>query len=1223
MAESTSTSAAPRGRKWLRILVWVSGILILLVVVAWFVVTSSGFLKAMVLPRVGEALNAKVTASDIALKPFSQIVLKDLKIEPAGREALFSAPEITVRYRLMDILRGNYNVELIAVEGPTIQMVQQPDGSSNLDPVLEAQAEEEPEEPAPGGTDEPMKLDLKRLTVKNGTLRWVKLYEGDHRDVAEVKDLNLTVENVRNDFTGTADVSGVLQMQSNPPEVEGRGLLQGTLAGKYSFSLTRDLAPAAVQGGSRVLLTRAEGMFEGMGNSGANLNVEITPVEIKQVSLQFQRGQTNLGELRVSGPFELAKQEGKLVVQLLGVDKKLLDVAGAPMGLTFGPTTITSSNSVQIANAGDLLTIAGDFNLTQFQVTRTNQTTPPIDLHADYSVTVDQAGSNAVLRSLTVVGTQNGQPLLKGDLSSPMAISWGNPTNAVGDSAFNLVLTGLNLADWKPFVGDVAPQGVVSGKAQLVSKNAGQLLDFDANSRIENLVVMADTNRIEQLTATFQAKGQAVNLEQYSIPNYEFTLAQRNQPVISAAGGLTYNMTNEAANVQFAGQMMLAPLQGMMPVEDLALTAGQADFKLRVIQTNAVQHVSGNFALKNLTGTYAGSTLSNYQSTVDLNITASEQEIQIHKLSGMVAQNNTPGGDFAVSGKYNRVNETAQISSRLSNFNQHGVGPFIEPMLTGQKLVSLALNGVADIQTTTNNASVIRADLSVTNLVVQAADSRTPQPALSAGLQADAVLLNDITELRRVMLALTPTARATNQVLLTGKIDLSDTNAMQGSLKLHADALDLTRYYDLFMGDTPTATTASSPAPPATASATPQPETEPEAIDLPVRNFTAEATVGRLYLRELEITNLALGMKVDGGVMAIKPAQLSLNGAPVTGAVNLNLGIPGWDYAFEFSALEVPLAPMVNSFMPEEKGTVGGHLSARAVVKGKGITGPSLRQHLSGNFSGGATNLNFAVPQVENRLLRSVVHVIGILPELKRNPNVAVGAIVGNLLGRPGSQSGGFLDDIAAAPIQIISASGAMGSGKVNIVQSTIQSQAFVAGTQGSVELAPVLTNSQINFPLSIALQRSLAEKINFVPAGTPTNVAYVSLPNYVTLQGTMGEPKPAYNYAALAGTALEQFGGTIPGVDDKTGHLIQGLGGLLGGRRPATGPTNVPPAQTNTAPAPQRNLLQGLQNILNAPAATNAPAVTNAPATNQTNSAGTNAPRSATGLLNQLLNPK
>ena len=127
-------------------------VLVILMVVAYFVVTSPAFIKGVVLPRVSGAIHANVTVSDISSHPFNQIVLRDLKVQAKGQAPVFTAPEVSVSYHLWDILGGNLHVDEIALVSPTVELVENPDGSSNLDPLLKAlhgkPAEAKPPQPA-------------------------------------------------------------------------------------------------------------------------------------------------------------------------------------------------------------------------------------------------------------------------------------------------------------------------------------------------------------------------------------------------------------------------------------------------------------------------------------------------------------------------------------------------------------------------------------------------------------------------------------------------------------------------------------------------------------------------------------------------------------------------------------------------------------------------------------------------------------------------------------------------------------------------------------------------------------------------------------------------------------------------------------------------------------------------------------------------------------------
>lgn len=108
---------------------------------------------------------------------------------------------------------------------------------------------------------------------------------------------------------------------------------------------------------------------------------------------------------------------------------------------------------------------------------------------------------------------------------------------------------------------------------------------------------------------------------------------------------------------------------------------------------------------------------------------------------------------------------------------------------------------------------------------------------------------------------------------------------------------------------------------------------------------------------------------------------------------------------------------------------------------------------------------------------------------------------------------------------------------------------------------------SPLNLPVEFALRRSLAEKSSLLPPNTPTNATYALLPKFVTIKGTLGEPKSDLNELALGGLLLKSGVGIAEKlgvkVDPKTGNLLQGVGNLLTGQKPAT--TNQP--STNAAP--------------------------------------------------------
>jgi len=254
----------------------------------------------------------------------------------------------------------------------------------------------------------------------------------------------------------------------------------------------------------------------------------------------------------------------------------------------------------------------------------------------------------------------------------------------------------------------------------------------------------------------------------------------------------------------------------------------------------------------------------------------------------------TPVAVSTSPGSYD-TNGTTQLIAKLADFNQNGLRPFLEPMLAEKKLVSIAINGSITTQYNPQGDSAVKADLQVTNLVVNDPKQQFPATPLEARLQIDTSVIRNVADLRQCQLTLSPTQRAKNQLQLQGRLDMSQTNGYQGKLKLSAESLDVTTYYDLFAGEKKTSAKKPSPVQPAgTAAASPTPvsEKEPEAKQLPFRDFTADIDIARFYLREVEITNLLATATINGGHVVLNPFKLSLNGAPAFANVDLDLGVP-------------------------------------------------------------------------------------------------------------------------------------------------------------------------------------------------------------------------------------------------------------------------------------------------------------------------------------------
>lgn len=1131
MNEENAKSTAPkRGGLW-RKLIWVAGTFVVLLIAAYFVATSGSFINSFILPKVGAALNADLTAAEVQLSPFSQLVLRDVKLTPKGKEPLLTAQLVRVRYRLMAILRGDINVDEVTVESPTVTLVENPDGTSNLDPLTKNQ---KPKAARPAAKPAaPPKLDIKTIALKNAIVKRTKNLRGGGREAVELSNVNLTVVDLKNGASGKLEIAAGIAYDNSSTKAAS---LAAKLGGHFSFDLSADLKPGRFNGQAAITIEKAGGAFGELAAIAATLEADASPTEIKQLALRFTQSGQPLGEVRVSGPFDAAKSEGKLNVAILSLDRRVLNLAGAANGIDFGTTVVNSTNVIELTKAGDVITASGQLDAARVSLTRQKQTTPTLDLRCDYAVTVDNTAQTALLQKLNLAGMQNSRPLLQTELTSPMTIAFGSANATAGDAALNLTLTSLNLADWRAFAADLAPAGVANVKLKLLSQQGGKQLKFDLDGGVTGLSAQFGSNAINQADVTLRARGSGVDMKQFMLEEYRVELAQAGESALTLTGAGTFDSATRDADLQIALRATITKLLAMYPQPDANLSGGTVELTGRVASKAQSQTVAGKLTLAGLTGRYGNFRFSSFGSTADVDLGMKNDQLDLRKATGELHEGASAGGKFDASGSFDTTRKAGKILVKLTDFNQAGLRPFLESALGEKTLVSVTLNSTANASFEASGTAAVKAELQIANLIVRDPKGSPPATPLEAKVQVDAAVVKQVAKIAQCQLTLTPTKRAKNEVNLTGTVDFSKTNAMAGNLKLLAESLDVTSYYDLFTGG-PKAATPNAPA-------APSDNTEPVAVVLPFHDFTFDAGIQRFYLHEVEATNFQFVAKLDGSRVLLKPAQLTLNGAPITATADLDLSVPGYKYDVNFSANGIPVEPLANTFSPTYRGQASGILIASGQIKGAGTTGVNLKKALAGTVNLSFTNANI---QIVGPKVRAVMSPIALI------------------LGAP---------ELLNSPLDYLNARLRAGDGKIEVPQFIAHSAVFLAESAGVIPIADALKDSPLNQNIEVSLARAIVNKLRF--SNVPTNVAYAKLPTFVHLKGTLGAPEAKTDKLVILGLGAAGLGGAL---GNRGGGLIQGVGNLLSGNlQPVAPSTNAPSANapaTNVQPrSPANDLL-------------------------------------------------
>lgn len=1170
------TSAKPRRKRWLLWFGLGAAGLVALLAVAWWVITSNAFFQAVILPRVGRALHARIEVGEAEIRPFHGIVLRRIRIQPDDGEPLLEATELRVRHSLRALLQGRIEIEECLLEEPRVNLRFDPTGRSNLDPLLAAfhkPAAAAPKLTHPEAAPRPFRIE--QLALRRGRLQVRRPVSPEESLLTEIADLELQLEHLGNARTGTVRLAANVALERRHPDAGLAGQTAGRLDLTAAVVFDPTLQPLQITTDGHLNVSRAEGAWAPWKDLQVQLSGQIDPDQVRRVALAFSRRSTALGQFTLQGPLSLPRREGTLQLSLQGVDARLLNLLGAPWGIDFGRTEAGFQATLTLGDGGRRVSAAGHGEVARLQVRRANLVTPESEIESRFAATLDLPKQALTLEQFHLAGRRQTQTWLDVTLSAPMHLSWStNAPAAMGDAALRLQIRDLDLTDWTPLLGSNFPTGRLQCQLDLLAQNAGRNLRLLGRGQLQEASLRWTTHPWTGLGLQLEATAELTDWQRWILTNTRIHLTHETRPVATARLEAQGSLPPTSIQGSLQATVALPACVQLLPgPPNVHVQTGTLHLSARISRAAPQIRAQGEARLEGISGQFG---TTRVPPTDLITKFSGDWDGTIARLSGLELQSQIagqPAGRFSLQGEYRPDEPACTFTGRVERVQHALLRPWLEPWLGPTRLLALEGNGRFQGAWIPNGSSRLQAVLTMTNLVVQPPQAQTPWPPMGAHLEADVNGAPTQLEIRQILIGLDPTPNATNRLVLRGRLQRTEVQPWSGRLELAAESLDLTRYYDLWETLRPT-----EPAPGPAPAPKPVPQ-EPNPVILPVHELQTEVRAGAVILRELDLRNLELFALVQSNRVRLQPLRARVNGAPLQMTADLSLGVPGFGYDLALQAESVPLAPWVASFLPERRDQIQGTTSVRLQLQGAGVTGPSLQKNLRGELNLQATNLNLAVAQVRNPLLVSLLDVVLGLPELIRNPTAVVGRLLGQLTGTAAPRAG-WMEQLAAAPIQGLRVEGRAGEGRVHLTTAEVHSAAFQAHASGEITLASDLAQSSLHIPVRVALERTLAERIGLAPAAQQT---YTPLPDFLTLRGTLAAPKADVNRVALAGLAAASGASLLRNLGSATteqaGNVLGTLGQLLGA---PTGATPTHPAATN-APA-RTNAPSGLLDLLRPP---------------------------------------
>ncbi|MCW5558188.1 MAG: hypothetical protein KIT22_10205, partial [Verrucomicrobiae bacterium] len=645
--------AARSHRSRFRWIALAGGLLVLLGVLA-LIVTSGPFLKSVVLPRIGAALNSDLSAGEVRWRPWSELTLRQVRLTPKGSDPLFSADSVRVRYRLPDLLRGRIAAQEVTVESPVVSVVPNDDGTSNLSRLGSGRPAV-----ADSQSGKPVALDVRNVAIRNGVVRWQGAKQPG-APTAELGGLDVQLDVLAPDTPGRLTLASRIALAAG-----GTNILSAQASGTFGFRLSDTLAPRELNGNAQAAATAASGLWKDYGQISARLTADSTQSEIRELRLALTNSGQPVGEIQISGPWDPDKQEARISYRVTGIGPAALGIAGAMMGLDLGATRVEAEGRLDVLRRGGELSWQGRFSADPLSIRQGGQATPDLGVLAEVRLRANLENRSALLEKVDLKVQQGGAPVATGALDRPMNLTWGGDARGTPESSYVFKVSQWNLAPWRSWFGPDFPTGIARVDATLGAEREGRLLKFRIVGGVDQLRLSADSAADSGLDFRLDTAGRLEEFNQFHTDHWRASLNRGAEVLASSTGLIQYNVSRGGSSIQWSAEANLPALSRAYPSDGVSLTSGTGTLTARLTLNNGQTNLSVQALVSRVSGVLHGTTLRDSEARVDLTAGIQNARVEIPRLTLALPRTPKAANELLITGNLQWATHR-QISGKLS-----------------------------------------------------------------------------------------------------------------------------------------------------------------------------------------------------------------------------------------------------------------------------------------------------------------------------------------------------------------------------------------------------------------------------------------------------------------------------------------------------------------------------------------------------------------------------
>ncbi len=471
-----------------------------------------------------------------------------------------------------------------------------------------------------------------------------------------------------------------------------------------------------------------------------------------------------------------------------------------------------------------------------------------------------------------------------------------------------------------------------------------------------------DTDIAAVFTARYSDIEQAVDVSALAL-----TATQRGAPVLSVRAespvhvcwrdqhALTRSLNDHAAINLSLRNFQATQLNSLLDDYGVSIANGiiSANATLDVAGQGRHMAVRGSCAVKDIDAAVGKARWRDIDCTAQVDTALDDfRMLSCAKNSVELSLDNEPAGQVAAGGYFDLEGGSNRLALVIAKLRSELLQRLVDPARKNKRLEGLDLT----LQMVAKKPDMPRApqDIELALTVDNRFHARQGDwQRLS--LDTRASLLPTVTRLDKFTVTLAPGEWTDNSLDASGAIYLVPTN-LASRLTLFSRHFDASILLDTFM-PLPTgkqaadSTKGASPDTPADAPPVAHVEKEPPPPSfLRGRDVSLDVRIAELRARDTRIMPLDFDARISNKVLNVVSRDIRPNGGVLDVGFTVNLGVTGFVYAATLATTNMPLKPLINTWVVSRHDKIDGLLASKFTCNGRGVTLPSLKKYFSADL---------------------------------------------------------------------------------------------------------------------------------------------------------------------------------------------------------------------------------------------------------------------------------